>query len=82
MPVEYGFMPTTTDQRVAYGYSCVAKQRGTVFEISAGQIDVGALISFLSQYPGEEEFLMPPLSCLEVVAWSAHQPSLIKHNHH
>jgi hypothetical protein len=27
---------------------------------------VGADIGFLSQYPGEEEFLMQPLACLEV----------------
>ena len=59
-------MSTTTDKKTAFAYSGVTKQRGTVLEISAGRrIDVGASISFLSQYPGEEEFLMPPLSCLE-----------------
>jgi hypothetical protein len=83
MPVELGFMPTTTDKRTAFDYSGEAKRRGTVFEISVGRIDAGASLSFLSQYPGEEEFLMPPLSCLEVAALSAHsssQPSLTKHN--
>jgi hypothetical protein len=33
-----------------------------------GRVDIGASLGFLSQYPGEEEFLMPPLSCLE--AWA------------
>jgi hypothetical protein len=32
-----------------------------------GQVDVGASIEFLSQYPAEKEFLFPPLSCLEVM---------------
>ncbi len=58
-------MSTTTDKRTAFSYSGVKKQRGTVFEIAAGRVDVGASISFLSQYPGEAEFLMQPLSCLE-----------------
>jgi hypothetical protein len=35
--------------------------------MQVGRIDVGASIKFLSQYPKEEEFLFPPLSCLEVV---------------
>ncbi len=60
-------MSTTTDKATAFAYSGVAKQRGTVLEIAAGRVDNGASISFLSQYPGEAEFLMPPLSCLEVV---------------
>ena len=59
-------MSTTTAKQTACEYSGVAKERGTVFEISAGRVDVGASISFLSQYPGEAEYLMPPLSCLEV----------------
>ncbi len=59
-------MSTTTEKHTAYEYSGVAKERGTVLEITAGRIDVGASISFLSQYPGEAEFLFPPLSCLEV----------------
>jgi hypothetical protein len=65
--VEYGLMSTTTDKQTAFAYSGVTNQRGTVLEIAAGRIDVGASISFVSQYPGEAEFLMPPLSCLEVV---------------
>ena len=64
--VEFGLMSTTTDRDTAVAYSGVKKKRGTVFEILAGRIDVGASISFLSQYPGEDEFLMQPLCCLEV----------------
>jgi hypothetical protein len=63
--VEFGLMSTTTQKETAFFYSGVKKQRGTVLEIAAGRVDVGASISFLSQYPGEEEFLMQPLACLE-----------------
>jgi hypothetical protein len=59
-------MSTTTNKETAFAYSGVKSKRGTVLEISAGRIDVGASISFLSQYPGEAEYLMQPLSCLEV----------------
>ncbi len=59
-------MSTTTDKATAYAYSGVTKKRGTVLEITAGRIDVGGSISFLSQYPGEKEFLLSPLACLEV----------------
>ena len=71
--VEFGLMSTTTQKETAFFYSGVKKQRGTVLEIAAGRVDVGASISFLSQYPGEEEFLMQPLACLE--ARSRPQPA-------
>ena len=45
----------------------------TVFEISLGAIDRGASVSFLSQYPGEEEILLPPRSYLEVVGGVSRQ---------
>jgi hypothetical protein len=50
----------------AVAYSGVKNNRGTVLEITAGRVDLGASIKFLSQYPEEAEFLMPPLCCLEV----------------
>jgi len=62
-------MSTTTAKETACEYSGVSNERGTVFEIAAGRVDVGASISFLSQYPGEAEYLMPPLSCLEVTGY-------------
>jgi hypothetical protein len=64
--VEKGLMSTTTDRNVAIQYSGRDKKRGTVFEIDAGRIDIGADLKWLSQYPGEAEYLFPPLSCLEV----------------
>ena len=66
--VEFGLMSTTTSRETAVAYSGKDGERCTVLEISAGRVDVGADISFLSQYPGEKEFLMQPLSCLEVLA--------------
>ena len=66
--VEYGFMSTTPDRKVAIMYAGKTGQLRTVFEIDVGQIDRGASISWLSQYPHEDEFLMPPLSNLEVVS--------------
>jgi hypothetical protein len=39
----------------------------TIFKIEIGAVDRGADVKFLSQYPGEDEVLFPPLSYLEVV---------------
>ena len=64
--VELGLMSTTSDRAVAVQYSGHEQRRPTMLEIQAGRIDVGASLGFLSQYAGEEEFLMQPLSCLEV----------------
>ena len=64
--VEFGLMSTTTARETALAYSGKDGERCTVFEIAVGRVDVGADIGFLSQYPGEREFLMQPLSCLEV----------------
>jgi NLR family CARD domain-containing protein 3 len=65
--VEYGLMSLSSEKQVACQYSGIDKKRGIVFEISVGRIDVGASISFLSQYPNEREYLMQPLCCLEVL---------------
>ena len=37
-----------------------------LFQFEVGDIDRGASLSFLSQYPNEDEILIPPLSYLEV----------------
>ena len=65
--IEFGLMSTTDNRSVALQYSGVKLKRGVLFEISVGCVDIGASISFLSQYPGEGEFLMQPLSLLEVL---------------
>jgi hypothetical protein len=64
--VELGLMSTTADRSIAIQYSGHEKRRAMMLEIQAGRIDVGGSLGFLSQYAGEEEFLMQPLSCLEV----------------
>ncbi len=68
LAVEFGLMSTTSSRETAVAYSGKDGERCTVLEITAGRVDVGADIGFLSQYPGEKEFLMQPLSCLEVNA--------------
>jgi NLR family CARD domain-containing protein 3 len=59
-------MSTTTSRETAEVYSGKDGQRCTVLEIQAGQVDLGGDLQFVSQYPEEKEFLMQPLSCLEV----------------
>jgi hypothetical protein len=72
LAVEFSLMSTTTSLEMALAYSGKGGQRCTVLEITAGRVDVGADIGFLSQYPGEQEFLMQPLSCLEVCLFPGH----------
>jgi hypothetical protein len=66
LAVDFGLMSTTTSRETAVGFSGKDGKRCTVLEITAGRVDMGADIGFLSQYPGEEEFLIHPLACLEV----------------
>eukprot|EP00286_Rhodomonas_abbreviata_P001294 CAMPEP_0181290074 /NCGR_PEP_ID=MMETSP1101-20121128/1224_1 /TAXON_ID=46948 /ORGANISM="Rhodomonas abbreviata, Strain Caron Lab Isolate" /LENGTH=1392 /DNA_ID=CAMNT_0023394343 /DNA_START=102 /DNA_END=4280 /DNA_ORIENTATION=- len=65
--VELGLLSMTTNREIALQYSGKSDFRPTVFEIDVGQVDRGASVNWLSQYPKEEEVLMPPLSNLEVV---------------
>ena len=66
--VELGMLSLTASWETAIRYGRYeGGRRGTVFEVQVGRVDVGASVRFLSQYPGEDEFLMPPMSCLEVV---------------
>jgi hypothetical protein len=62
--VEFGLMSTSEDRRVAIQYA--GTRMPTVFEIRVGAVDRGASLKFLSQYPGEDEILFPPMSYLEV----------------
>lgn len=65
--IDGAFMSTTTDRAVAMSYAS-GDRGGFVFEIQQGMIDRGAEISFLSQYPHEQEILFAPLTGLEVLS--------------
>ena len=67
--VEPAFMSTTLNRGVAMQYASAAggtDDGGIIFEIQMGMIDRGADLTMLSQYPHEEEILLPPLAGLEV----------------
>jgi ankyrin repeat protein len=64
--VELAFLSTTTKREIAIQYIGTGKAVPTIFEIEVGMIDKGGSVSFLSQFPGEDEILMPPRSNIEV----------------
>jgi len=63
--LELAFMSTTTAKKEAMAYARRAPGM-ILFEIQQGFVARGASISWLSQYPDEEEILFPPLTSLEV----------------
>lgn len=63
--LELAFMSTTVDKEEAMKYARRAPGM-ILFEIQQGFVARGASIAWLSQYPKEEEILMPPLTALEV----------------
>ena len=63
--VDFGFLSTTTNESVAVSF-LGGKEMPVLFQFDVGDIDRGASLSFLSQYPNEDEVLIPPLSYLEV----------------
>jgi WD40 repeat protein len=66
--VEYGFMSTTLDQRVALRYATSgAGEPSTLMVMQMGMVDRGAQLDWLSQYPEEKEILLPPLTGMEVL---------------
>ena len=65
--VEFAFMSTTTKMEVAVSYISSEKGLPIVFEFDVGYVDRGSTVSFLSQFPGEDEVLIPALSFLEIV---------------
>ena len=57
-PRSYGFMSTTTDRTVAISYASTGSGgpvTPVVFQMQMGMIDRGAELSWLSQYPHENE---------------------------
>eukprot|EP00961_Rhodomonas_salina_P294972 3935013-Rhodomonas_salina.2 len=70
--VEMAFLSTTSDLSVAMHYAAGGAMP-VVFAIEVGAVDKGAALGFLSQYPDEDEILMPPRSFMEVVG----EPSVI-----
>ena len=66
--VERAFRSTTTAREVAINYACACgREMATLFCIQVDAVNKGACISHVSQFPEEEEVLMPPGSYLEVV---------------
>ena len=65
--VEFSFLSTSLN-RISSGFISYLKSGGaaTLLEIEVGQVDRGASLQWLSQYPGECEVCYPPLSMLEV----------------
>ena len=66
---ESALMSTTPNREVALGYAGVAsgKDLPTLFEIEVGKTCIGADISAISQFGGEEETLYTPLAMLEIM---------------
>ena len=77
--VEYGFSSTTRERKIAVHYAKVEKGEtaSTVLEAQMGMIDRGADISFLSQFPGEQEILYGPLMGMEVRRTRVHGSTLV-----
>ncbi len=67
--VEGGFMSLTTSRDVGLHYASLGDDKkaiGILFEIEMSTMDRGADVTWLAQYPHEEETLLPPLSYLHV----------------
>ena len=75
--IDGAFMSTTLKREEAVKYATSGKAAPLIFEIQQGMIDRGADISFLSQYPSEEEILFNPLTGLEVSGSRVEGPVLI-----
>ena len=64
--IESAFMSTTFDERVAKQYASRPGLPGIVFEMQMGMVDRGAELGWVSQYPHEQEVLLPPLTGVEL----------------
>ena len=62
--VEYAFSSASPDEEVARGYA--SQGGGSLLEIDTGQIDRGATLKWVSQFPAENEHVILPLSNFEI----------------
>merc|ERR1719189_3197962 len=82
---EIGFMSTTLDKAAAFlvaekeaeGESGDELSKSCVFEVQLGLMDQGAELSWLSQYPHEEEVCMGALTGLEIMKTRVHASTLV-----
>ena len=63
---EFGFLSCTTNLNVAIAYIDDRKAAPVIFQLEVGAIDKGAVLSWVSQYPGEDEVTMSAMSYIEV----------------
>ena len=65
-------MSTTADLHIAVAYS--ASKQGILLRLrTASSMERGADLTFLSAFPGEREFLFPPLTYLQPI-----KPAVVK----
>ena len=66
--VELAFMSVTDDKKVALQYSGAAEGKtATIFKLLLGKTSLGADVSWVSQFQGEQERLFPPWTHLQLV---------------
>ena len=71
-PLQGGLMSTTTKKEVASFYAQGGARKkdmkgpAILFETQLGMVARGADVSWLSEFPGEEEILFSPLAMIEV----------------
>ena len=81
--IEYGFSSTTTDRDQALlfaGGGSDQQEASTIFEMRMGMVDRGADLAFLSQYPHEQEVLLPPLTGIEALNVEVESSMLVIHS--
>ena len=61
-------MSTTADLKIALKYSASKQSQGVLFRLKTNSaMERGADLTFLSAFPGEREYLFPPLTYLQPV---------------
>jgi len=76
--IEYGFSSTTTDREQALLFA--DGRESTIFEMQMGMVDRGADLTWLSQYPHEQEVLLPPLTGIEALNLEVDGSMLVIHS--